>query len=263
VWFDQESIAGRLGAPAAQGARQGGPVFRLASQACLSIKTLFRRPNRATEGLIGSLMQRSGVYLPVAYHTHTSRWAASLSVKIPRDGRKGPMHGVVDSTGLKIFSDGEWKVRCHGMGERRIWRKFHLAVDEAGRDIIGIQVATADRGDGEILPELLGQIEGDIDQVSADGPYDAKDRHAAIAERDARATIPPKKGAVPWGGEHPRDGILEPIAAHGMEEWKRHGGYHRRSVAETTMFRLKQLCDRQSRPDSGARWPKLTTGRRS
>jgi hypothetical protein len=118
-------------------------------------------------------------------------------VKIPRRPRKGPTHVVVDSTGLKIFGEGEWKVRQHGVGKRRTWRKIHLAVDETTKDIIGIEVTTADWGDSEILPGLLDQVEGEIAQVSADGAYDSHGCHAAIAERDARATIPPRDGAVP------------------------------------------------------------------
>jgi hypothetical protein len=73
---------------------------------------------------------------------------------------------VVDSTGLKIFGEGEWKVRQHGVGKRRTWRKIHLAVDESTKDIIGIEVTTAEWGDSEILPGLLDQVEGEIDQVS-------------------------------------------------------------------------------------------------
>jgi hypothetical protein len=244
VWFDQDSIAQGWTPPRPKGRGKPGLYSDLAIQTCLTIKTLFRLPYRATEGLVGSLMALSGVGLPVPDHTHMSRRAGSLKVAIPRAPRKGPMHVVVDSTGLKIFGEGEWKVRCHGAGKRRTWRKIHLVVDEAERDIIGIQVTTADWGDGEILPELLEQIEGDIEQVSADGAYDTKACHAAIAQRDARATIPPREGAAPWGEDHPRDGLLEQIAAHGREQWKRQSGYHRRSLAETTMFRLKQLGDK-------------------
>jgi hypothetical protein len=99
--------------------------------------------------------------LPVPDHTHMSRRAAQLSVKIPRRPRKGPTHVVVDSTGLKIFGEGEWKVRQHGVGKRRTWRKIHLAVDETSKDIIGIEVTTTAWGDSEILPGLLDQVEGD------------------------------------------------------------------------------------------------------
>ena len=134
-------------------------------------------------------------------------------------------------------------MRQHGVGKRRTWRKIHLAVDETSKNIIGIEVTTTAWGDSEILPGLLDQVEGEIAQVSADGAYDSHGCHAAIAERDARATIPPRDGAVTWGDDHPRDVILQEIEAKGLDGWKNESGYHRRSIAENMMYRLKQLGD--------------------
>ena len=153
-------------------------------------------------------------------------------------------HVVVDSTGLKIFGEGEWKVRQHGIGKRHTWRKIHLAVDEAKKDIIGMEVTTANWHDSEVFPDLLAQVDGTISQVSADGAYDTAGTHAAIAGREARATIPPRHDALPWGNDHPRDAILAGIAAMGRAGWKEASGYHRRSLAENMMYRLKQLGDR-------------------
>jgi len=134
-------------------------------------------------------------------------------------------------------------VRQHGVGKRRTWRKVHLAVDETTQDIIGIAVTTTAWGDSEILPGLLDQIEGEIAQVSADGAYNSHGCHAAIAERDARATLPPRDGAVTWGDDHPRDAILQEIEAKELDGWKNESGYHRRSIAENRMYWLKQLGD--------------------
>lgn len=93
------------------------------------------------------------------------------------------------------------------------WRQ----ADETTRYIIGIEVTTADWGDREVFFGLLDQVEGDVSQVSAEGAYDTKGCHAAVADRDARATIPPRDGAVPRGDDHPRDGILNDIAANGSD----------------------------------------------
>jgi transposase len=244
VWFDEQSIAQGWTPPRPKGRGKPGSYSDLAIQTCLTIKTLFRLPYRATEGLVRSLMGLCGLDLPVPDHTHMSRRAATLSAAIPRRKRNGPIHVVVDSTGLKIFGEGEWKVRQHGVGKRRTWRKIHLAVDEAARDIIGVEVTTADWGDSEVFAPLLDQVEGEVSQVSADGAYDTEGTHAAIAERGAKATIPPREGAVPWGEDHPRDAILSEIAAKGRSGWKNDSGYHRRSLAENMMYRLKQLGDR-------------------
>lgn len=244
VWFEEESIAQSWTPPPPKGRGKPGSYSDLAIQTCLTIKTLFRLPYRATEGLLRSLMGLAGLDLPVPDHTHMSRRAASLNAALPRRKRKGPIHVVVDSTGLKIFGEGEWKVRSHGVGKRRTWRKIHLAVDASAKDIIGIEVTTAEWGDSEVLAPLLEQVEGEIRQVSADGAYDTVGTHAAIAERGAKATIPPREGAVPWGEDHPRDAILAEIAAKGRSGWKKDSGYHRRSLAENMMYRLKQLGER-------------------
>jgi transposase len=244
VWFEEESIVKGWTPPPPKGRGKPGSYSDLAIQTCLTIKTLFRLPYRATEGLMRSLMGLYGLALPVPDHTHMSRRAATLSAAIPRRKRNGPIHVVVDSTGLKIFGEGEWKVRQHGVGKRRTWRKIHLAVDEAARDIISVEVTTADWGDSEVFAPLLDQVEGEVSQVSADGAYDTVGTHAAIAERGAKATIAPREGAVPWGEDHPRDAILAEIATKGRSGWKNDSGYHRRSLAENMMYRLKQLGDR-------------------
>jgi Transposase DDE domain len=244
IWFDEKSIAEDWTPPRPVGRGKPGSYSDVAIQTCLTLKTLFRLPYRATEGLLKSLMRLCALDLPVPDHTHMSRRAATLAVKIPRRPRVGATHVVVDSTGLKIFGEGEWKVRQHGVGKRRTWRKIHLAVDETAKDIIGIEVTTADWHDSEVFPDLLAQVEGKVAQVSADGAYDTERTHAAIAEREARATIPPREGAVLWGNDHPRDAILAEIEAKGRAGWKEDSGYHRRSLAENMMYRLKQLGDR-------------------
>jgi hypothetical protein len=134
------------------------------------------------------------------------------------------------------------RVREHEVGKRRTWRKVHLAVDETTKDIIGIEVTTP-WGDSEILPGLFDQVEGEIAQVSADGAYDSHGCHPVIAERDARATILRRDGAVTWGDDHPRDAILHEVEAKGRGGWKNESGYHRRSIVENVMYRLKQLSD--------------------
>lgn len=154
----------------------------LAIQTCLTLKTLFGLPYRATEGLMKSLMRLNGLDLPVPDHTHLSRRAAQLAVKIPRRPRKGSIHVVGDSTGLKIFGEGEWKVRQHGVDKRRTWHVIHLAVDATEKDIIGIEVTTADWAVSEVFPDLLVQVDGEVAQVSAHGAYDTVGCHRSIAE---------------------------------------------------------------------------------
>ncbi|MGB2903391.1 MAG: IS5 family transposase, partial [Candidatus Dechloromonas phosphoritropha] len=129
------------------------------------------------------------------------------------------------------------------VGKRRTWRKIHLAVDETAKDIIGIEVTAADWHDSEVFPDLLAQVEGEVSQVSADGAYDTKGTHAAIRERNAKATIPPREDAVTWGNNHSRDALLAEIQSKSRAGWKEDSAYHRRSIAGNMMYRLKQLGD--------------------
>ena len=241
IWFDQASIAQSWTPPRPVGRGKPGTYSDLAIQTCLTLKALFRLPYRATEGLLKSLMRLSALDLPVPDHTHMSRRAATLEVQIPRRPRTGATHVMVDATGLKIFGEGEWQVRSQGDGKRRTWRKIHLVVDETAKDIIGIEVTSVDWHDSDVFPDLLAQVEGEVSQVAADGAYATAGTHAAIRERDAKATIAPREDAVTWGNDHPRDALLAEIQSRGRAGWKEDSAYHRRSIAENMMYRLKQL----------------------
>jgi IS5 family transposase len=154
---------------------------------------------------------------------------------------------VVDSTGIKIFGEGEWKVRQHGVSKQRTWRKLHIGVDEATGEIVAAVATTNNVGDNEVIEDLLEQVEEDIDQVSGDGSYDKRKCYEAIKKRKARAVIPPQKNAKIWrhgnrGGEREaRDENLRRIRKVGRKRWKEESNYHRRSLAETGVFRLKTI----------------------
>ena len=241
VWFDEEFLRGHW-RPAPSGKR-GAPFeySDLAIQALLTLKAVFRLPYRALEGFGRSLMGLMGLALPVPDHTQLSRRARTLRVAIPCRASSGPRHVVVDSTGLKVYGEGEWKVFRHGEGKRRTWRKVHLAVDAGSKDVVGVEVTTGARSDAEVFEGLLGQVEGNIEQVDGDGAYDTRAAYAAAAARGARLVVPPRENAVPWEAGHPRNQALGGIAQHGRKGWKKIAGYHRRSLAENAMYRLKQL----------------------
>jgi len=98
-----------------------------------------------------------------------------------------------------------------------------------------------------VLPLLLEQVEQPICQVSADGGYDRRGCYEAVAQRGAKAAIPPRRGAKIWQHGNSkaerlaRDENLRRIRQVGRAKWKREIGYHRRSLAETAMFRLKTI----------------------
>jgi hypothetical protein len=162
---------------------------------------------------------------------------------------------LVDSTGIKVEGEGEWNARKHGGPKRRVWRKIHLGIDEKTLEIRAVEFTTSDVGDAPMLPELLDQIPPDqeIGSVTADGAYDTRKCHDAVAARGAAAIIPPRKNARPWredtAGAIARNEALRTSRRLGRTIWRRWSGYHRRSRAETKMHRVKLLGQRLSARD--------------
>ena len=175
---------------------------------------------------------------------------ADLTVALPTQPTDQPRHWVVDSTGLKGYGEGEWKVRQHGWGKRRTWRKLHLGVDEATGEIVA-QTLTANRQDdaGQVEP-LLEQVAAPIAAVGGDGAYDKRKVFEALAAPDRgppiRPIIPPRKDAkIQQHGNCnaeplPRDETIRTIRSRGRRTWKKTSGYHRRSLVETQIGRYKQ-----------------------
>lgn len=244
IWLSEEALKQWL-VTTPTGRRGASQTYSDAAIATVAtLKSLFRLAGRQAQGFVESVFQLMGIGLPVPDHSTVSRRLAALSVALPVQPAGGARHIVVDSTGIKVYGEGEWKARQHGVSKRRTWRKLHLGVDETTGEIRVAEVTTNDYHDSEILPSLLEGIQGEIAQVSGDGAYDTFACHEAIAQRGARAAIPPRQDAQPCRPQeetptHPRDQILQRIDQVGRAAWKQESGYHRRSLAETTMFRLK------------------------
>lgn len=202
---------------------------------------------RQTEGLLASIGELLHLEVPIPHYSTLSRRRATLEIALPRTRSKEALHVVVDSTGVKVFGEGEWKVRQHGYTYRRTGRKGHLGIAEASGEIVAAVVTTNNYSDSQLLPDLLEQVEEEIGQVSGDGGYDKRQCYEAIQERHARATIPPQHNAKIWQHGNTkaerlaRDENLRRIRQVGRAAWKRESGYHRRSLAETAMFRLKTI----------------------
>jgi hypothetical protein len=215
----------------------------LAIQALLTLKAVFSLPLRQTQGFAQSVLRLMASELPTPSYSTLSRRADRLAVALPRRTKDEPLHVVIDSTGLKIYGEGEWKTRQHGVSKRRTWRKMHLGVDEASGEIVAVVTTERDVGDCEVLPQLLEAITEAIEQVSADGAYDTIACHQAIAQRQARPAIPPRENAVitDIGQWDAREQAVRRIEEIGRPAWKQEVNYHRRSLAETMMFRQKTI----------------------
>jgi len=210
-----------------------------------TISTVFHLPGRQAEGFLESLFMLMGIELEVPDHSTLSRRLSKLSVELPVIPKDKAVHVVVDSTGVKVYGEGEWKVRTHGVGKRRTWRKLHLGVDSESGEILGAVVTTNDVADCEVLTDILEQIEQPMEQVSGDGGYDTFDCYDTISQRGAKAIIPPRSNAKIQQHSnsetqpHPRDDTLQRVNQVGRKQWKKESGYHRRSLSETAIFRLK------------------------
>ena len=159
----------------------------------------------------------------------------------------GPLNPPIDSTGIEAEGEGEWNARKHGGSKRRIWRKIHIGTDEETLEARAVEVTTSNVGDAPMLPELLNQIspDHDIGSIAADGAYDTRKCHDAIAARNAYAVIPPRKNAQPRkptsAGAIARNQAVDASRYLGRALWRRWSGYHRRSRAETKMHRVKLM----------------------
>jgi transposase len=247
VWFTEEAVAA-WHAPAT-GKRGGQPVYSaIAIETGLALRLVFHQPLRQTEGLLRSIVGVLGVDIAVPDHTTLSRRGGGLAILPTRLDRGEPLHLLVDSTGLKIFGEGEWLDQKHGIRSRRRWRKLHLGIDADTHEIVASELTQDDVGDVSEIPDLLDHIDVDVASLMADGAYDGAAVYEAVAERHPKAAIiiPPRSTAVSSGTTTTqRDRHLAEIAQHGRMGWQRRSGYNRRSLVETAMFRYKTIIGRR------------------
>lgn len=221
-----------------------------AIQIMLTLKVLFQQGLRQVRGLTCSLVRLMALDWAVPCFSTVSRRQASLSVQIPVRRSSEPLHLLVDSTGIKIHGEGEWKVKQHGPEYRRGWRKVHLAIDAQTQEIQAVEVTDQRQADGPQIEELLSQLppETVLGSVGGDGAYDSRRVYRAVYARGAELLVPPRRDGKPWR-EHAawatsRNDKLAAIKRLGRVIWKHWSGYHRRSLVETAMHRFKRLGER-------------------
>ena len=157
----------------------------------MMVRSVFHLTLRAAEGFLRSLFHLLEWELPVPDYTTLCKRAKRLGVSLGRKAA-GPLHLVLDSTGLKVFGEGEWKVRQHGYTKRRTWRKLHLSVDSETQEIQAVVLSEASLDDAGAVPELLDQSTEPVEQMSGDGAYDKRKVYEGCAARGIRrVAIPP------------------------------------------------------------------------
>jgi len=216
-----------------------------AIESLLTLRELFRLPYRQTEGLGRALARLMQADIAIPDYTSLAKRSAKMKVAIDVGRTTGPIDVVVDSTGLKVYGEGEWKVRQHGVGQRRTWRKLHLAVNPETHEIVAQALTDNSTHDADQAASLVDQVADDVRTFYGDGAYDQWKVYEALEERGVDAIIPPRKNAkIKQHGNAgadplPRDECIRQIRRDGRKVWKESIGYHRRSLAETAMQRLK------------------------
>jgi hypothetical protein len=256
IWLSEEALAHWQ----YQGPPQRGAQYHyseLAIQTALTVKAIYHLGFRQTEGFLQSVVKLFGVEIDIPDYSTLSRRQKILTVPLAASSPRGPVHVVVDSTGVKVFGEGEWKVRQHGISKRRTWRKLHVAVNEATGEALAIELTTNSVDDAAEVKPLLAQIVTPIKAFGGDGGYDKNKVYSTLEQRSRQQrtaiqiNIPPRQDAkiIQHGNaaQAPlaRDENLRAIREHGRRRWKEQSGYHRRSLAENFMFRFKTILGPQ------------------
>jgi hypothetical protein len=247
VWFTAEAL--KLWAAARRMSRGGQPKYsNLAITICLTLGVVYKQPLRQTQGLMRGIVRLMGLDISVPDFSTLSRRGRGLSLPAQlRTGRTEPVHLVVDSTGLKIFGEGEWQQdKYRTRAKRKSWRKLHLGLDLANGEIICADLILDDVGDPTALPGLLDQVDAPVSQFLADGAYDGAPTTNllnALFGDPVEIIIPPPKNAIPspQSAHDPsqRDHHIAAIQTHGRLAWQFSSGYNQRSRGETQMGRWK------------------------
>ena len=262
-WFNDEAIAKWYSTEESK--KQGRPMLYSdnAIRCGLMVKAVFRIPFRALMGLLASFIKILQLELTCPHYSVFCRRAKHLKIPIRKLLKPGEKLNVIfDSTGVKVFGEGEWKVRQHGYTKRRTWRKVHIAMcADTGQIIIGA-ISSNDVSDDMALVQMMRELEGySIGKVFGDMAYDTTDCRSNIYDLDGTQIIPPKKNARLQRKEPlielvERDRAIRRIkelGEKGRALWKQEMGYHKRSRIETCMYRYKTILgDRLSsrRPET-------------
>ena len=254
TFWVSENVLKSWYAPLSPKPTQGRPFVYsdLCIETILTLRSLFHFPLRATQGFIEDLASLIGLNtLKIPHYTSLSRRAGNLKINISHKARtQGATDLAIDSTGLKIYGEGEWKMRTHGKNKRRTWRKFHVAMNPHDKQGVRVELTKATVHDDQMASPLLRGLKG-INNVYADGAYISENCFNAIVEVGARAKIPLRTGTslakVRDGPDldlalKERNRLVRDIWDNrGRLEWKKNTDYHTRSLVENYMYRFKTI----------------------
>jgi transposase len=239
--------------PGPSGKRGGQRKFSdQAIETALVLRLVFNLPLRQAEGFLRSVLSLMALDLEAPDHTTVSRRSQQLEIDLRLTAAKGPMHLVVDSTGLSIIGEGEWAAVKHGGHGKRAWKKLHLGVDRSGT-IVAEVLTNGNADDARTALGLVDEVGADIASFTADAAYDTIAIYDAAAARGAKVIVPPRKTATRSRRSSARDRTVRRVRKVGGRQWKKESGYHRQARVENTFFRYKSIigdCLRARHPRS-------------
>lgn len=255
LWLSEDVVEGWRHKE--QGEKQQGGQYKYSDsciEVCCMIRKVYRLALRQTEGLVSSIIGLMKLNMGVPHYTVICRRSKTLQIETvlcKRIDQGEPLHIVMDSTGLKVYGEGEWKVRQHGYSKHRTWRKIHIALDPKDKVIHAAEMTSNGVDDAAMVKPILEKIKSTVKKFGGDGAYDKRKVYDTLEKQKIRAIIPPQKNAKIErhgnckGKPRPRDKAIRYIRTHGRKKWKNKSQYHKRSLAETTMFRYKTILGDQ------------------
>jgi hypothetical protein len=252
VWFSKDVVEGWH---PEHGKKRGGQFnySDIAIETGLTLRLVFSQPLRQTEGFLQSIIDLMNLDIKSPDHSTFSRRSKGLVLK-PVKRRPGQaVTVVVDSSGLKIYGQGEWDASKHGRKNRREWCKIHLCIDEGSLEILSHSLTTDEVGDSTEVPALLDEITDAIDEFLGDGAYDGKPIYDCVeghhGSGEGKVTVPPRSNAILSAASEPtqRDYHVRFIDKHGRKAWNFHQHYGRRLLVENAIYRYKTIIGRRMR----------------
>jgi hypothetical protein len=250
-WFDENAIGKWYSIERTKKPGRPDTYSDDAIRCGLMIKAVFRTALRALQGFVGSLIKILGLDLVCPHYSVFSRRAKGLQIPLRRLLKPGEKLNVIfDSTGVKVFGEGEWKVRKHGYSKRRTWRKIHVGMCADSGQVVVSAMTSNSVSDDEAMIHMMEALDGTpLGDVLGDGAYDTVDCREAVHDRGGNQVIPPDKNAkvqkrerVPALEERDRAiRRIQELGDEGRSRWKQEIRYHRRSRVETFMFRHKTI----------------------
>jgi len=228
--------------------RRGRPVeYRsLVIEFLVFVKVHFKLAYRALQGFAHFFLTKFLPKKKVPHYSLICKRIKQLDKSLPSLPSNRGAVVILDASGMKVYGEGEWKVKVHGRGRPRTWVKVHLAIDSQTQEIVAEAITDKTVGDSKMTSKLLGQLKHGPSQVMADGAYDKAHARKGIRDINAEEIIPPPRNAKYHGKDDARDRAVLEILGLGNDKlarciWGKLTGYNQRVLVETAFSSLKRL----------------------